>query len=174
MKSTVATTVKDSLKASTLRPIGKVDERKNKKIAQCLNEILANEFLLYTKTLNFHWNFKGTRFASMHRFLEEQYNDILAIMDNIAERVKILDEVPLSTAKEMVDKAFIHENPGFIPNANEMIAMLLSDHHAIQDEIKVYCSEPHLFTDDPGTEDLLIETLRQHERMSWKLKSSLG
>ena len=72
-----------------------------KKIVFGLNSVLANEFSLFTKTLNYHWNITGPRFSSLHVFLGEQYNELLLMMDEVAERVRVLDERPVSTIKGM-------------------------------------------------------------------------
>jgi starvation-inducible DNA-binding protein len=71
-------------------------------IVECLNAVLANEYSLFTKTLNYHWNITGPRFHSLHTFLEGQYQELLLIMDEVAERVRVLDERPISTIKGMV------------------------------------------------------------------------
>ncbi len=157
-----------------LKPVGIVDEKRNKEIINFLNSILANEYLLFTKTLNYHWNFKGPRFTSMHKFLEEHYNKLLEVMDDTAERVKILDGIPLSTAQEMTEETIISEKPREIPSSNKMIATLLRDHHTIQELIKGKVNSDDFFSEDPGSEDFLIGVLREHEKMSWMLKSSLS
>ena len=53
-----------------------ISEENSKNVANSLNEVLADEFLLYTKTLNFHWNIEGRDFHALHLFLEEQYNQL--------------------------------------------------------------------------------------------------
>jgi starvation-inducible DNA-binding protein len=157
-----------------MKPIGVVDEQKNNDMITFLNSILANEYHLFTKTLNYHWNFKGPRFSSMHKFLEEHYNQLLVIMDDTAERVKILDGMPLSTVKELNQKTVIPETPGERPSSSAMIASLIRDHHVIQEQIKSKIKEKDFFNEDPGSEDFLIGSLKAHEKMSWMLKSNLS
>ncbi len=139
---------------------------------QFLNELLANEYVLFTKTLNFHWNFKGPHFASIHKLLEEHYNSLLETMDTTAERVKILKGIPLSTVKELGKEASLPENPGSVPSSNEMIAALYKDHSTIIGMIRTRLTEDKTSV-DPGTEDLLSGILRDHEKMSWMLESNL-
>ncbi len=57
-------------------------------VALALNKILADEFLLYTKSRNAHWNVEGPDFYAKHKFFEDQYNQLDEIMDNVAERVR--------------------------------------------------------------------------------------
>ena len=158
-----------------MRPIGIIDEKKNDEVIDFMNSLLANEYLLFTKTLNYHWNFRGPRFASMHGFLGDHYNQLLTMMDDTAERIKVLGGLPLSTAKGLVQESIINESPGKVPSSSEMIALLLQDHHTIQQLIrnKVKGSDD-FFSDDPGTEDFVTGLLQQHEKMSWMLKSTLG
>ena len=55
-------------------------------VTELLNTILANEFVLYIKTLKFHWNIESSDFAALHLFLEKQYEQLLEISDDVAER----------------------------------------------------------------------------------------
>ncbi len=139
-----------------------------------INALLANEFTLFTKTLNYHWNVTGPRFHSVHQFLEEHYKQFLTIIDDVAERVREIGGRPTSTLKELQDKSFLIERPGVFPRTSEMIADLLSDHETVQTQIKAIikqCDQSDNF--DPVTEDFMTNLLKQHEEMSWMLKSHL-
>jgi len=154
--------------------IGQISEGHKGKIVDLLNSVLANEFLVFTKTLNYHWNIKGPRFTSLHEFLGGHYNTLLEVMDEVAERIKIVGGVPLSTATEMTQKTTIEEKPGTIPSSNDMIATLIKDHHIIQQMISYSLkNNAEIFSEDKGTEDMLVATMRTHEKMIWMLKSSL-
>lgn len=160
--------------ARDMRPIGTVASSKNKKCVRILNNLLANEYTLFTKTLNFHWNVTGPRFHSLHAFLEKQYRDLLEVMDDVAERVRILDDYPLSTVKEMKSITSIREKPDKHPSAEVMINELLRDHLLIQEQIKEALAEEGVFDNDQGTEDFLIGLLQKHEKTSWMLKAHLS
>src|SRR5436190_382362 len=54
-----------------------------KAVAKILNELLANEWVLYTKTINFHWNVKGIVFHDFHAMFKEQYEQLLELSDEI-------------------------------------------------------------------------------------------
>jgi len=54
-----------------------------------LKTLLANTYALYLKTHNYHWNVKGPNFFSLHKLLEEQYEDLAEAVDDIAERITI-------------------------------------------------------------------------------------
>lgn len=155
------------------RPIGTFDESSIKKSCEFMNELLADEFTLFTKTLNYHWNVTGPRFHSIHKFLETQYNELLVVMDDIAERVRILGERPVSTVKGMTKNRNLKEEDRESMSSNDMLYDLLSAHIQIQNEIKEFVSDETIFKKDPGTEDFLVGLLQKHEMNSWMLKSHL-
>jgi starvation-inducible DNA-binding protein len=162
-------TEKDSLQKDTSAVIQK-DHRASTEVIESLNHILANEFTLFTKTLNYHWNVTGPRFHSLHVFFETQYKALLTVMDEVAERVRMLGEAPVSTLREMRSDNTIIETPGEFMSADKMINDLLAGHVEIQRQI---ASALELDQLDPGTEDFLTSLLRDHEKSSWMLKSHL-
>lgn len=139
-------------------------------VIEGLNHILANEFTLFTKTLNYHWNVTGPRFHSLHKFFETQYKELLSVMDEVAERIRILGESPVSTLREMRSDNTIIETPGKFMSADKMINDLLAGHLEIQRQIQ---NELELSGLDKGTEDFLIRLLQTHQKTSWMLKSHL-
>jgi len=138
-----------------------------------LNAVLANEYSLFTKTLNYHWNITGPRFHSLHRFLEGHYRELLEIMDGVAERVRILDERPLGTIKQMYNETDVKDSTERTLLAEEMLKNLLRDHELIKAQIKELAGDEVLFKHDPGSQDFLIGLLQKHEMMAWMLKSHL-
>jgi starvation-inducible DNA-binding protein len=144
-----------------------------KEIIFGLNNVLANEFSLFTKTLNYHWNITGPRFSSLRIFLGEQYNELLLMIDQVAERVRVLDERPVSTLKGMYSNMEIKDGEVKTPSTEMMLENLLMDHSTIQSQLKEIIMESKKIANDPGSEDLLISLLRKHEVMSWKLRSHL-
>lgn len=143
-------------------------------LSKHMNTILAEEYALFTKTLNFHWNLTGVRFHSLHTFLGTHYNELLEDMDGIAERIRMIGNYPISTMKEMVQlNEDIEENPGKHPSANQMINELALGHLRIQKKIKMTLKED-LFSEDPGSEDFLVSLLQRHEKKTWMLQSHLA
>lgn len=66
---------------------------KTGKLADNLNDLLANYQLFYSNVRGFHWNITGEKFFELHAKFEEIYNDALLKIDEIAERVRTLDEL---------------------------------------------------------------------------------
>lgn len=143
------------------------------RVTDCLNSLLANEFALFTKTLNFHWNVTGPRFHSVHKFLDDQYHDLLKVVDDVAERIREIGGNPMGTLTELQTSTSLVERPGVQPETSNMIADLMSDHESIQSQIKTILKEIDRGESDPGSEDFLTSLLKKHEKMAWMLKSHI-
>lgn len=148
--------------------IKKEDLEKN---AQILNSILADEFLLYVKTRNFHWNVKGPQFMGMHKFFESQYNEIEEVIDEVAERVRTLGMRPYSSMKEFLDNSKLKENIEE-KDKNSMVKELLNDYETIIRELRNSIEEVSE-TKDHGTEGFIANLIEKHEKTAWMLRSSL-
>ncbi|MBK8901617.1 MAG: DNA starvation/stationary phase protection protein [Anaerolineaceae bacterium] len=150
--------------------IGLAAENREKLIPR-LNQLLADEHLLYTKTRNYHWNVTGIHFSQLHELFEEQYNSLQLIADEVAERSRMLGGTAVGTLVEFLEHTRLSEAPGAIPSAPDMLANLLDDHEqvitSLRDDIEA-CMEEF---NDEGTADLLIGTMRAHEKMAWMLRS---
>jgi starvation-inducible DNA-binding protein len=142
-------------------------------LIEFLNTLLADEYTTFTQTLNYHWNMTGPQFHSLHLFLGEQYRAQLDIMDEVAERVRVLGHYPLSTVTEMVAERTLSEKSEKDLNSQQMLAALYEDHLNIQMRIRDFLNKEETLEKDPGTQDFLISVLKRHEMVGWKLKSHL-
>ncbi len=150
-----------------------IADKDRKAVAAILNRTLSDEYVLYTKTRNFHWNVTGTDFSELHKFFEAQYEELDGIIDEVAERVRSLGEKSLGTLVEFLKHATLKETPGTYSAANKMIGALLADHEAIVQNLRkdlVACAESH---EDVGTSDFLTGIMEQHEKMAWMLRAYL-
>lgn len=150
-----------------------INEQNRKQSALLLNTLLANEFLLYTKTLKFHWNVKGPFFHDLHKLFDNQYKELFEIIDEIAERVQFLDFEALGTLSEFEKHATLIETPGQNPTAKGMIKELLSDYEAVIRQIRTDADKA-LTYNDAGTNDFLLGILQKHEKTAWILRSLLA
>ncbi|MEW6325277.1 MAG: DNA starvation/stationary phase protection protein [Nitrospirota bacterium] len=152
--------------------IGLLEEQR-RGVCQLLNELLADEFVLYTKTRNYHWNVRGPRFHDLHKFFESQYNELNDIVDEVAERIRQLGDMPWATLAEFTQHGRLKEQPGDYPEAEEMIGNLLADHEAVIQQLRNDAdtiAEKHR---DMGTNDFALDLLKQHEKMAWMLRACL-
>ena len=153
--------------------IGIPDENRQKVVA-ILNTLLADEFLLYAKTRNFHWNVTGPQFNDLHKFFESLYEALDETVDEVAERARALDGRAIGTLEEFRTKARLGEKPGVVPPARDMLATLLADHEAL---IRSLREDVDTVTDrlkDVGTADFLTGLLEKHEKTAWMLRSFLA
>ena len=72
-------------------------------IAKSLTRVLGNSYVLYVKTHSYHWNVTGPNFHALHNLFEEQYRQIWASLDDIAERIRALDEYAPVSARVMAE-----------------------------------------------------------------------
>ena len=140
------------------------------KIANILNDDLADEYILLTKTRDYHWNVEDPRFNDLHKFFEEQYELIDASIDEIAERVRALGSKTRATLKEFINSSQIQEDIGSFPNADTMLSNLLSDHETIIKTLRKNINECQELNDE-GTANFLTDKMEQHEKMAWMLRS---
>ena len=141
--------------------------------AEILNRLLSDEFLLYTKTRNYHWNVTGPRFHDLHKFFESLYEQLDEIMDNVAERVRYLGHWSFGTTEQFVKMARIKESVGDIPNDNGMLQNLLDDHETIIRQLRKDIETVDEKYNDAGTSDFLTGIMETHEKIAWMLRSYL-
>ena len=67
-----------------------IPEKDRKGVAELLNVLLSDEYVLYSKTRNYHWNVVGPQFNDLHKFFEAQYEALNDIVDDVAERARAL------------------------------------------------------------------------------------
>lgn len=147
-----------------------LEDSSREAVAKILNLLLADEYILYTKTRNYHWNVTGLQFNDLHKFFEEQYEELNEAVDDIAERARVLGHWSLGTLTEFNEATRLTEHPGIYPNAEEMIATLLEDHEIIIKQLRTDLAKCEEYG-DMGTSDFLTGLMEKHEKMAWMLRS---
>jgi starvation-inducible DNA-binding protein len=142
-------------------------------VVEILNTLLADEYALYTKTRNYHWNVVGPQFNELHKFFERQYNELNLIVDDVAERARSLEGSALGTMAEFSRHMRLEERSGYYSGAREMVANLLNDHETVIRNLRCdaeRCADQY---HDAGTNDFLIGLMEQHEKQAWMLRAFL-
>jgi len=67
-----------------------IDEKNSAQVVKILSRVLADEYVLYTKTRGYHWNVTGMQFNDFHKFFEAQYTVLEGIVDDVAERARTI------------------------------------------------------------------------------------
>jgi starvation-inducible DNA-binding protein len=148
-----------------------IDEKDRRIIAEGLSRLLADNFSLYLKTHNFHWNVKGPMFQTLHVMFMEQYNELWLALDAIAERIRALGFPAPGTFTEYEKLSSIPETSG-VPDAQEMIRLLVAGHEAVARTARQIFPAVEKASDEP-TADLLTQRLQVHEKTAWMLRSLL-
>jgi starvation-inducible DNA-binding protein len=140
-------------------------------IAEVLSKVLADSYVLYLKTHNYHWNVTGKLFHSLHEQFEEQYTELAEAIDEIAERIRALGFRAPGTYKEFQQLASIEEE-GDQPDAMVMIQRLVLNHEQLLRTVRK-ALQPAKIADDEATIDLLTQRLNTHSKTAWMLRSHL-
>ncbi|WP_431241710.1 Dps family protein [Flavobacterium sp. P21] len=142
-------------------------------VANAMCKILADEFVLYTKTKKAHWNVEGKDFHNMHLFFEHQYKELDEIIDSVAERIRTLGHYAPASLREYLALTQLSEQSREKNDSLGYISELLSDHESIlillRENIKNFAS----VWSDLGTSDYITGLLETHEKMAWMLRSHL-
>jgi starvation-inducible DNA-binding protein len=148
-----------------------IPREQREKIAENLSKVLADTYLLYLKTHNYHWNVTGELFHQLHEQFEQQYSELAAAVDEIAERIRILGVRAPGSFIEFNKITSISEDTD-TPKALEMVQRLTDANEqvisTVREAIKVAND-----ADDEATADLLTERLRVHSKTAWMLRSHL-
>lgn len=144
-------------------------KKTTKQIAQELGTLLADTYVLYVKSQNFHWNVVDSKFHSLHEFFEEQYEELSQAVDLIAERIRALGEKSPGSMREYLEKTRLEES-GTHLTSDQMLKALLKDHESIIQWLRNEIDETDKLGDQ-GTSDMCVERLRVHEKSAWMIKS---
>jgi starvation-inducible DNA-binding protein len=138
-------------------------------VVEILNITLADEVVLKTKTRCARWNVRGADFVDLHNLFGNEYIQLNHISDEIAERSRMLGGYTIGSMEEFLAHARLGEQPGQIPD----MLSLLASHEAFIRFLRVdarNCGEEY---EDEGTSELLVRTMKLHEKMAWILRSSI-
>ena len=138
-----------------------------------LSKVLADEFILYTKTRNAHWNVTGPDFHTAHEFFEEQYEALDDVVDEVAERIRALGHYAPATLKEYLKLTSLSEQTREKNTSQGFSKQLLSDHESLIIQLRGYIKTFAEEFDDAGTSDFITSLMEKHEKMAWMLRSHL-
>jgi starvation-inducible DNA-binding protein len=150
-----------------------LSQQQRQGVVEILSRLLADEYLLYTKTRNYHWNVVGPQFNDLHKFFEGQYEAIDEFIDDVAERARTLGAPAVGTLAEFKQLGRIKEQPGRRPAARQMLQDLLADHEALVQILREDLQTAMDKHGDAGTSDFLTGLMERHEKMAWMLRAFL-
>ncbi len=142
-------------------------------VGQILNLILADEFVLYATTRDYHWNVTGPEFRSLHQQFEEQYDQIAAWIDDVAERARAIGVGARGNFADLAKAARSSADPGIDLPAEHMLAELLALHEEMVVQLRTDSQACFENYKDAGTADFLTGLMEKHEKAAWMLRAQL-
>ncbi len=165
-------TERSDTKQSNRQPAGELPEEAVAAITMVLRHLLADAFVLYLKTKNFHWHMRGPHFRDYHLLLDEQAEQIFGMTDDIAERARKLGAAALRSIGDIVRHQRLADNNQADLSAVEMLSILRDDNRALTGFLRV----AHDVCDthrDVATASLIENWIDQSERRTWFLGESV-
>ncbi|WP_163558408.1 Dps family protein [Halomonas sp. NO4] len=141
-------------------------------LAERLNHLLANYQIFYMNVRGYHWNVKGPQFFELHTKFEEFYTDLLAKVDEVAERILTLGHKPVHAYSDYVELSRIREDKD-VHNGETCVRGVLQGYQTLielQREILALASD----ADDEGTAAQVGDYIREQEKTVWMLGAYLG
>ena len=141
-------------------------------VAHELSKVLADTFTIYQKTHGYHWNVRGGNFRGLHLLFEEQYNELWTSIDEIAERIRALDQFAPMGNGALGNLTSIKDGDPSASSA-DMLADLVAGHETTIATLKKAAA----VADEAGdisTNDLCTQRITAHEKHRWMLKATLS
>ncbi|KQN36302.1 DNA starvation/stationary phase protection protein [Pedobacter sp. Leaf41] len=148
-----------------------ITEKNTDAVAVELAKLLADEFVLYTKTRNAHWNVTGDNFHANHIFFENQYKQLDELIDSVAERMRKIGHFAPATIKSYLELTQLTEYSERSNDGLGFMKDLLQDHESIIEFLRgniVPFAEKYK---DYGTSDFITGLMETHEEMAWMIRS---
>ena len=139
-----------------------------KDLTGALNALCADVFALYLKTKNFHWHMSGPHFRDYHLLLDEHGDQIFAMTDPIAERVRKIGGTTLHSIGQIGRLQRLHDNDAEYVTPRDMLAELREDNKQLTASMR----EVHNLCDEHGdvaTASLIEVWIDETERRAWFL-----
>jgi starvation-inducible DNA-binding protein len=150
-----------------------ISEKHTQGVAEILFVLLADEYVLYTKTRNAHWNVEGIDFYAKHTFFEGQFGQLDEFIDEVAERIRSLGHYTPATLKSFLSLTRLTEELNNNNSSAGFIKELLSDHESIIIKLRENINHIAIDLHDAGTSDFITSLMEKHEKMAWFLRSHL-
>ena len=167
----MATSVKTRIPAQLSTP-SDLDGEATTRIAEAINPLIADAFALYLKTKNFHWHMSGSHYREYHLLLDEHADQIFAMTDILAERVRKTGGTTLRSIGDVARLQHVEDNDVDFVGPGDMLSELMEDNkafaarqraaHEVVDEVN-----------DVATASLLENFIDETERRTWFLYETI-
>jgi starvation-inducible DNA-binding protein len=137
-------------------------------ITAALNPLLADAFALYLKTKNFHWHISGSHFRDYHLLLDEQGDQIFAMTDELAERVRKIGGTTLRSIGHIAKLQRIEDNDAEFVSPTDMLRELMEDNKTFAAAMRA-THDIASQNNDAATTSLLENFIDETEKRTWFL-----
>lgn len=148
-----------------------LDQQQSTVLAEKLNRLLSNYQVFYINTRGFHWNITGEKFFELHAKFEELYTDLLEKVDEIAERILTLGNLPLHSFTDYLKTSTIKEATN-VSQGKQAIQIVVDNFTtvlALQREVLKAAQD----ASDEGTSALMSDYIREQEKLVWMYSAYL-
>ncbi len=148
-----------------------LDTDRSKQLADLLNDLLANYSIFYQNVRGYHWNIKGDQFFDLHLKFEELYNNLFLKIDEVAERILTLGNVPAHKYTDYLNDAEIRESKEVSDGSIAIEEILAAFKTLLQKQrhILILASE----INDEGTNAQMSDNIREQEKLVWMYSAFL-
>jgi len=148
-----------------------MDAEARTRVAEQLSRFLATTYTLYLKTLYYHWNVTGPHFHALHLLFEQQYEDLHAAGDEVAERIRAIGHFSPGTYREFEKLSAVSHDESLPKKSAQMVANLLRDNEVCTQEARKVLDAAEKAGDEV-TVDMMVERMGVHEKAAWMLRST--
>jgi starvation-inducible DNA-binding protein len=164
----MSTHTPDATKAAKTNVPDGFDVEQVKNLSSVLNALLADVFALYLKTKNFHWHMSGPHFRDYHLLLDQQGDQLFAITDDIAERVRKVGGTTIRSIGHIAKLQRITDNDQEFVPARDMLLELHSDNKTLVESLRA-AHEVTSKANEYATTSMIEVWIDEAERRAWFL-----
>jgi starvation-inducible DNA-binding protein len=140
-------------------------------LSQSLNQVLADSYALMALTHLAHWNVEGPGFFALHTAFQQQYEELFAAVDEIAERIRALGTYAIGGLSQLAETAQMQEFSSPRPQEDYVRQLLAANEKLVADAERARDVAGEV--NDPESQDLMIGRITLHQKTIWMLKSFL-
>lgn len=156
---------------STATKTTSVAAKKDTRLIDNLNLVLADSYALMSLTHLAHWNVEGDQFFGLHKAFEEQYESLFEAVDEIAERVRALDAYAIGGLATLAKTAGMEEFKSPLAQKDYVAALIVAHEKVMTDLTQTRDLAGQI--NDLESQDLAIGRIQWHDKTVWMLKSFL-
>jgi starvation-inducible DNA-binding protein len=159
------------MKTATASNASAKGTKKENRVADALNLVLADSYALMGLTHQAHWNVEGSDFFQLHKAFQEQYENLFEAIDEVAEHVRTLDQYAVGGLSKLASMAEMDEFTAPVPQKDYVAGLIVAHEKTIEDALQA--QELAGQAGDLESQDLMIERVAWHKKTLWMLKSYL-